>query len=47
MARYNNLQCGQYVNVYGIMYMFMGYKDYKKKIMVLADRHGNVHSCGI
>jgi hypothetical protein len=32
---------GQFVSLNNMMYLFLGYSDYKKKYCVLADKHGN------
>jgi hypothetical protein len=37
------LKSGEYIKMYGHMYLFLGYSDYKRKYGVLADYHGNKH----
>jgi hypothetical protein len=37
------MKCGQYIQLNGIRYMFLGYSDYKRRWGVIADIHGNTH----
>jgi hypothetical protein len=39
----DNLKNGQYVIKNNFVYMFLGYCDYRKKLCILSDRHGNKH----
>jgi hypothetical protein len=36
-----NLKTGTYVYLNGNQYLFLGYSDYKRKWLVIADTHGN------
>jgi hypothetical protein len=37
------MKSGQYVMKNSLLYMFLGYVDYKRKRCLLADRYGNTH----
>lgn len=35
--------CGQYVDIQGVMHVFLGYVDYKRSRGMFADQYGNTH----
>lgn len=41
MEKPNNIKSGQFIKYGELMYLFLGYCDYKRKLCLIADRHGN------
>lgn len=37
------MKSGQYIILYNVQYLFLGYVDYEMKWGVAVDRHGNKH----
>lgn len=38
------MKTGEYIEFDGVVYLFLGYSDYKRKWGVLADQYGNKHT---
>lgn len=34
---------GQYITLHDQLYLVLGYSDYKRKILIVADKHGNTN----